>query len=329
MPSRGGRLGVDMFRKSFLLASIAGLLAGCAFQGGSSVPTPYPPDDLPTVIYLTAQSIHATSAIQTAAAITPTLTPTVTPSPILPTPTSTDTSTPPPGMSSGAIQITSPGSMSKVISPMEVRMSVAAEKNFKVYIALYAEGGNLLDDQLINLPNASSGEYVVTKFAFEIRAAAEIGILQVTTRDETGVLMALYTVRVLLLSSGLSQVNPPGNAIYERVALETPSPQATVSGGVLTVKGVYSPFNSQPLVLELVDVNGKSLNASRVWPMTDSDTQTINTTIPYKADSPTKAYLVIHQQDDVLKDPVFFSHQYPIPWLGPAYVYVQSITLEP
>ena len=318
-----------MFRKILLLASLAGLLAGCAFQGGSSAPTPYPPNYLPTVIYLTAQSIHATSAIQTAAAVTPTLTPTFTPSPIPPTPTATETSTPPPGMSSGAIQITSPGSMSKVISPMEVRMSVAAGKNFKVYIALYAEDGSLLDDQLINIPNASSGEYVFTKFTFEIRAAAEIGILQATTRDDTGVLMALHTVRVLLLSSGVSQINPPGNAIYERVALETPSPQATVSGGILAVKGVYSPFNLEPLILELVDVNGKSLNASRVLTVTDSDSQSIDTTIPYKADSPTKAYLVIHQQDDVLKDPVFFSNQYPVPWFGPVYVYVQSVTLDP
>ena len=208
-------------------------------------------------------------------------------------------------------------------------MSVAAGKNFKVYIALYAEDGSLLDDQLINIPNASSGEYVFTKFTFEIRAAAEIGILQVTTRDDTGVLMALHTVRVLLLSSGVSQINPPGNAIYERVALETPSPQATVSGGILTVKGVYSPFNFEPLILELVDVNGKSLNASRVLMVTDSDSQSINTTIPYKADSPTQAYLVIHQQDDVLKNPVFFSNQYPVPWFGPVYVYVQSITLAP
>ncbi len=318
-----------MFRKILLLASLTGLLASCAYQGGSSIPTPYPPNYLPTVIFLTAQSIHATSAIQTNAAVTPSLTPTFTPSPIPPTPTATDTSTPPPGMSLGAIQITSPGSMSKVISPMEVRMSVEAGKNTEVYVALYAEDGSLLDDQLFNLLIPSSGEYVFTKFPFEIRAAAEIGILQVTTRDSTGVLMALNTVRVLLLSSGVSQINPPGNNIYERVALETPSPQATTSGGVLTVKGVYSPFNSQPLVLELVDVDGKSLNASRVLTITDSNSQTINTTIPYKADSPTPAYLVIHQQDDVLKDAVLFSHQYPVPWLGPAYVYTQSIILDP
>ena len=318
-----------MLRKVLLLASLAGLLAGCAFQGGSSVPTPYPPAYLPTVIYLTAQSIHATTVIQTAAAITPTLTPTFTPSPIPPTPTPTATSTPPPGMSLGAIQINSPGWMSKVISPLEIRISVAAEKNTKVYIALYGEDGSLLDDQLLNLSIPSSGEYVFAKFPFEIRATAEIGILQVTTRDSTGVLMALNTARLLLLSSGVSQINPPGNNIYERVALETPSAQATVSGGVLTVKGVYSPFNSQPLILELVDMNGKSLNAGRVVSVTDPDSQTINTTIPYKADSPTRAYLVIHQQDDVLKDAVLFSSQYPVPWLGPVYVYTQPITLEP
>ncbi len=157
----------------------------------------------------------------------------------------------------------------------------------------------------------------------------KLGSCKSPPANSTGVLMALNTVRVLLLSSGVSQVNPPGNNIYQRIALEEPVVHSTASGGVLTVKGVYSPFNSQPLVLELVDVNGKSLNASRILTITDLDSQTINTTIPYKADFPTPAYLVIHQQDDVLKDAVLFSNQYPVPWLGPAYVYTQLITLDP
>jgi len=318
-----------MIRKIFLLASLAGLLASCAFQDTPSAPTPYPSNYLPTVIYLTAQSIHGTSAVQTAAAITPTLTPTLTPSPIPPTPTATDTSTPPPGMSSGAIQITSPGQMSKVISPLEVRMSVAAGNNSKVYLALYSEDGSLLYDRLLNLAVPSSGQYIFEKIPFEIRAAAEIGILQVTTRDSTGVLMALDTVRVLLLSSGVSQINPPGNDLYERVALETPSAHSTASGGMLIVKGVYLPFNSQPLVLELVGVNGKSLNSNRTVTVTSLDSQAIDTTLSYKVDAQTQAYLVIHQQDDVLKDPVLFSSQYPIPWLGPVYIYTQAVTLNP
>ncbi len=69
----------------------------------------------------------------------------------------------------------------------------------------------------------------------------------------------------------------------------------------------------------------KVLTPSRVLTITDSDSQTINTTIPYKADSSTQAYLVIHQQDDVLKNSVFFSnHQYQVPWLGTG-LYLHSI----
>jgi len=215
------------------------------------------------------------------------------------------------------------------MSPLQIFASVDAVKNTKVYIALFGEDGRLLDDQLLNLAFPSRGEYVTAKFPFEIRAAAEIGIIQVTTRDSTGVLMALNTVRVLLLSNGVSQINPPGGNIYERVGLETPVTHAAATGGTLTVKGVYSPFNSQPLILELVDVYGKSLNASRVLELQNSGSQTINTTIPYKVDAPTPAYLVIHQQDDLLKDAVQFSSQYPVPWLGPAYVYTQPITLNP
>ena len=318
-----------MLRKIFVLASLFGLLAGCAFQGDSSAPTPYPADYLPTVIYLTARSIRSTTIAQTAAAITPTLVPSLTPSPILPTPTASAVPTPLPGMQSGAIQITSPGPDSRIVSPLEARLSVVSQKDTKVYMALYGEDGSLLYDELLNLPNTSSGQYISRKLPFEIRAAGETGILQVTTRDNNGILMALNTVRVFLLSNGVSQINPPGNTIYERVALETPSYKAVVSGGALTIKGTYTPFNLQLLVLELVDIYGKSLNANTQVDITGLDSQVINKTLPYKVDAPTQAYLVIHQAHDVLNNSVFFSHQYPIPWVGPAYVYTELITLNP
>jgi len=152
-------------------------------------------------------------------------------------------------MQLGAIQITSPGPDSKVVSPLEARLSVVSQKDSKVYIALYGEDGSLLADRLLNIPNSSSNEYVFAKLSFGIRAAGENGYLQVTTRDNNGVLMALNTVRVLLLSNGVSQITPPGNTIYERVALETPSYKAVVSGGVLNIKGTYLPFNLQQVVL--------------------------------------------------------------------------------
>ena len=81
-----------MLRKILLLASLSGLLAGCALPGSESAPTPYPSNYLPTVIYLTAQSINGTMSAQTAAAITPTKTPTLTET-RTPTPSATATQT--------------------------------------------------------------------------------------------------------------------------------------------------------------------------------------------------------------------------------------------
>jgi hypothetical protein len=318
-----------MLRKILLLAFCAGFLAGCAFQGDSSVPTPFPTDYLPTVIYLTSQSIRSTAIAQTAAAVTPTLIPSATPSPVLLTPTASVIPTPLPGMQTGAIQITSPGPDSKIVSPLEARLTVVSQKDTKVYVALYGEDERLLYDELLNMPNASSGEYIFVKFPFEIRAAGEKGFLQVTTRDNNGVLMALNTVRVFLFSNGVSQITPPGNTIYERVSLETPSYKAAVSGGTLTIKGTYLPADLQPLVLELVDVYGKSLNANTIVNIASLDSQVINKTLPYKVDAPTQVYLVIHQPEDILNDPVIFSRLYPIPWSGPAYVYTELITLNP
>ncbi|HUH98587.1 MAG TPA: hypothetical protein VLZ89_14575 [Anaerolineales bacterium] len=324
-----GRFDAVWLPRIILLAALAGSLAGCALSDASPGATPYPAGYLPTVIYLTARAIHATSAAQTAAAVTPTSTPTFTPSPLPPTPTASDTPTSPPGMSLGAIQVNSPGPASRIISPLEARLTVVSWKNTRAYIALYGEDGRLLGDELLNIPNSSSAEYLFVKIPFEIRAVAEVGILQVTTRNSMGVVMALNTVRVLLLSSGVSQINPPGNTIYERVALETPAYESTNSGGVLAVRGVYVPFNSQPLILELLDFNGKSLNATRVLAITDPDSQVINTTLPYKVDGPTQAYLVIRQQDDTLKNPVYLANQQNEVLTGPAYIYTQLITLDP
>ena len=85
-----------MKRNLLLLASLLGLITGCASPTESSIPTPYPPDHLPTVIALTAQAI-GDSATATYVASIPTDTPTFIPEPTLtftPGPTYTPTSIP-------------------------------------------------------------------------------------------------------------------------------------------------------------------------------------------------------------------------------------------
>ena len=303
-----------MLRKIFLLASLSGLLAGCALPSTNSVPTPYPANYLPTVIYLTAQSINGTMSAQTAAVITPSLTPTETPIPPSPTPQPTPTFTPAPDIPLAAIQITSPGPASKVASPMEVRIMAVSGKSNKVELALYGEDGRLLSRTVKVLPSHASGEYLFLKIPFEIRAAAEVGILQVSTKDGYGRIQSLNTVRVLLISSGVSQINPVGNGIYERVTLPYLPARSTVSGGVVNVEGQFSPFNHKQVILELVSDDGKSLGL-RVLNFDSLGPQNFSTTIPYKVDASTQARLFLRQADDVLDTPV--------------YIYSQEITLNP
>ena len=71
-------------------------------------------------------------------------------------------------------------------------------------------------------------------------------------------MQALNSVRVLLLSSGNNEINPPGNP-SEPVGVFSPLSMIKSSGGVLNVRGDIWPFNLQPVILELLDVGGKSI----------------------------------------------------------------------
>jgi len=213
-----------------------------------------------------------------------------------------------------AIQINAPGPMSRVVSPLEVHLTVAAGKKNFVEIKLFGEDGRAITGQSLNILGPSSGEYLSVKMSFEIRAAAEVGILQISTKDEHGRVQSLNTVRVLLMSVGVSQINPAGNGIYERVTLPHLPARSTISGGVVNVEGQFLPFNHKQGVIELVSDDGRSLGL-RVLNFASLDPQNFSTTLPYKVSAPTQARLFIRQPDDVL--------------LGPVYVYSQEITLNP
>lgn len=303
-----------MLRKITLLVSLCGILSGCALPGAASAPTAYPPGYLPTVIYLTAESINGTLAAQTAAAITPSETPTQTLTPVPPTATATERPTAAPDLPDAAIEIDSPGPMSKIASPVHLRMNVVAGKSNVVQIDLYGEDGRLLGRKVQRVESRPRGVFVSLKIPFEVRAAAEVGMLQVSTRDAFGRLQSLNSTRVLLLSSGASEITPAGNAIYERVVLYNLAPESSIAGGVVALEGRFLPYNRNPLILELVTADGL-IAGQRLVDMPGLDAQTFATTVPYKVSGPTPARLVLRQADDVLD--------------GPVYVYSQEITLNP
>ena len=240
-----------MFPKTLLALCICGLLAGCAMPGMIVPPTPYPPGYLPTVIVLTAQSINATRL----AAITPTDTPTLAPLTSTPTPSTplpTLTLTPAPGIPLAAIQINAPGPMSRIASPLELHLLAIAGDSHKIEVALFGEDGRVLGRTVRVVAGYPAGDPLSLKMPFEIRAAGENGIVQVSTKNIQGRIQSLTSVRVLLLSNGVSQINPPGNTIYERAVFYDLPIDAHISGGVLPVKGSYEPLNNRPVILELV-----------------------------------------------------------------------------
>lgn len=285
-----------MKRYWITFASLLGLLAGCASPTPSLIPTPYPPEYLPTVIALTAQADFV-SASETAIALTPVEFPTDTPEPTLTlTPQATFTSTAIPGHSLGAIRFIAPGPMSKVVSPISLRANVISGSSQKVQIDLYGEDGRLLARELRNVLTTREGAFVSVRIPFEIRAVAELGRITISTLDAEGRLQALNSVRVLLLSEGTSEITTPGNP-SEPVGLFSPTTRDVVSGGVLNLRGDIWPFNLNPVILELIDPDGKSLGL-RIITVNTINPQLFETTIPYRVSEPTAARLIIRQDDD-------------------------------
>ncbi len=299
-----------MLRKILLLCGLALALTGCALPGTVSPPTPYPADYIPTVIFMTAQSINATIS----AGITPTETPIPTSTPIPPTPAPTNTPTPAPGIPLSVIQINAPGPMSKIVSPVELHADVTVEEAHKVEVALFGEDGEVISHPPLTVFSTGGSKTISLKLPFEIRAAGEVGIVQISIKDSRGQLEALNSVRVLLLSSGVSQINPAGNNIYEHVVFYDLPVDAHVSGGIVAARGRFAPVNDKPVILELVGEDGKSLGL-RVLDFTGMDWQAFDTTIPYKVTEETSARLFIYQDDELID--------------GRAYIYSQPIDLSP
>jgi hypothetical protein len=302
-----------MKRNILLFASLLGFLAACAAPTVSPIPTAYPSDYLPTVIALTAESANQLGT-EVALALTPTVPPTDIPSPTLsPTPQPTFTQTTIPGHELAAIQISAPGPMSKVVSPINLKMNIIAGESEKVEIDLYGEDGRLLTRNLKRVPISGKGVLQQIKVPFEIRAAAEVGRLTVSTLDKSGRIQSLNSVHVLLLSSGTNEINPPGNP-SEPVGVVSPPLEEPVSGGVLNVRGDVWPFNLNPVILELVDPANKPIGL-RILTLDNLNPQLMDTTIPYKVSEPTLARLTIRQDDDRIG--------------GLFYVYSQEVLLNP
>jgi hypothetical protein len=191
--------------------------------------------------------------------------------------------------------------MSSLVSPINLQTLLVSGESEIVRIDLLGEDGRTLQRGLERVKrNPSGGNYRSFDLAYEIRAVSEKGYIRISSKDDHGRIQALNTMPVLLYSIGKNQITPVGNMMYERVMYEGLKDGDEVHGGVLNLKGRFWPFNTQPVFLELLLPDGTPIS-SRVLDFKGIDTESFETTLPYKVTEPTLVRLSIHQDNLDLK----------------------------
>lgn len=261
---------------------------------------------LPTIVALTARAGSA-STLTPFPERSPSREPTATRTP-LPTRTATPvpitleapTNTPTPETPLAEIQIRTPGPLSKVTSPIQVRAFLEPGARGRVQVDVLGEDGRLLTRELLifsALPGRRVNLFV--ELEFEIAAVAETGRLQISTADAYGREIQRESVQVILLSEGEADINPSGGP-GARLLIDAPEPDAIVQGGELLVSGKARPDNDRPLAIEVIDREGKILGSRQVQVEATASGELLpfTATIPYRVDQPTRALVVVRQRGE-------------------------------
>jgi hypothetical protein len=273
------------------------------------------PSNPPTPSFTPAQPEN-TPTSQAIPTEIPTLVPT-TPLPTLPfSPTLTLTPVPQPSVDSSAIQLLSPGPLSKIVPPVRVfGYAVPGFKN-KGSLDLYGEDGQVLASQLLQLNTPYKWASFYWELAFKTRSVGELGRLSLSTVDEFGRITGVNSVHLILLGEGVSIINPPGS-LQERCVIEQPVAGQRSSNGVLSLVGKMRPYNGLPLTVELVAPDGTILGTRLVpvSPAQDDSHVPFRVDISYRIPVPQWVLLRVRQFDDRIS--------------GVMYLYSKEILLNP
>jgi hypothetical protein len=195
-------------------------------------------------------------------------------------------------------------------------MYIAPRATGLTFVELFGEDGRLMARNVLR-SYGDSGQFdkVLVELPFETNAAAEVGRLQVSTQDDFGMLQAVKSVHIMLLSVGDSIITNP-EYLRESVALVEPPLLHYITGGGVSVQGTMQVFNDLPVIFELVDRQGQVLGSRMVSVApADGEYYPINLNLAYVVTQYTPARLVVRQSDSRIP--------------GPYYLYSQQLFLSP
>ncbi|NPV57384.1 MAG: hypothetical protein HPY76_12035 [Anaerolineae bacterium] len=213
------------------------------------------------------------------------------------TPTITYTPTPPTRL----LIINKPGQLSRLVSPINIQAQVVPAEDGYIYLDLTGEEGQTLASDRLNYSKLVGRRFWMSPtLEFEIRGAAETARLALFTRDQYGRIASLSSIELVLLSLGTNEIAPPGNEQAPYI-IRYPYAYLSVSGGILAVNGLANPLNTNPVRLDLVDVDGKVIGSNEVFvepPVGDLSHTPFSVVINYQVNESTPARLQVYQLSD-------------------------------
>jgi hypothetical protein len=229
-----------------------------------------------------------------------------------PTKTPTNTRTPKPSQTptiagptqtpapqDAAIRIYQPSSLSKLVSPFNVVMSVIPGTRGNVYMKIIGERSETIYERKWVFPLSGGHRTNINEsIEFTIPALSESARLVVYTYDEYNRMMSLASEDIILLSIGKQDLTEPDN-LMDPFALLRPYPDQVVKKGDLIINGMTHCRMDCRLFFEVVDVNGQQLATKEQSGIMQAslDYQPFNDEMVVKVKSPTVVRLILHQQN--------------------------------
>jgi hypothetical protein len=216
------------------------------------------------------------------------------------TPEATATTEDTSGFPTNPLNILTPGTGSKIISPLQITAFALPGYNGKVTLQLWGEDARLMGEQLVKLGTETKWITFESKIPFEITSAGESAVLTMTTFDEYKRRIAVNSINLILMQMGNPSIE---NNSYDKQAIyiKRPYDKAVITNGVLHIEGFARPYSTSPFIIELIKTNGAILASKQIvikTPPAGNLYSPYSVDIPYTVSESTPVRLTIYQTND-------------------------------
>ncbi len=234
---------------------------------------------------------------------TKTLRPTRTPYPTF-TPRNTRTAsntpqTPTAVIEESLIKVISPASLSRVVSPLPVSISVLPGYQSKVHMDLIGENGKFLIEKTWSFPNASNRRVnIIDNLPFDIQGVSESARMVIYTLDQYGRIINLQAEDIVLMSYGENDLTEPNN-LEEAFAITRPTNEMEIYKGKIHIDGAFRCRKDCRLVFEVLDNQSAQLGVLELPEIYQASLEysELNLDFQLELKKSSWARLLFHQQD--------------------------------